>query len=119
MAEIKDRENALIMETTKALLAHGHEVTVLTPVNGEPTYTVGQVVPLKLKSNLSYLPRKWSNMKRRLHKWDWPGFEFYRDQFIKGLRSLNPRPDAVIVFNDLLSQRFVASICPESRSTTA
>src|SRR6185436_11825591 len=100
--------STIIMETARELLAAGHDVTVLTAVNGEPVHRVGNVVPIDARKGerISLLRRKFSGLQNRIRRWDWPRYEFYRDEFTSALSHLDEAPDAVIVFNDLVSQRF-------------
>src|SRR5688500_1202417 len=68
-----------IMQQSKRLLARGHDVAVLTPTNGDPTYDVGRVVPLvtKQRHELSLPRRAVSKIRRNLLRWDWPYYEYY------------------------------------------
>ncbi len=108
--------STIIMETSRELIARGHDVTVLTAVNGEPVHKVGNVVPIDARKGerLSLLERKISGLRQRIHRWDWPRYEYYREEFTAALSRLPSAPDAVIVFNDLVTQRFVEAICPDA-----
>ncbi len=41
--------STVVMNHAKALIARGHEVTVLTVQNDDPIYDVGQVVPIEAR----------------------------------------------------------------------
>jgi len=105
----------VIMQTSRELIARGHRVSVLTPVNGDETYAVGEVFPLETKSraDLAFLERRISSMRGRLGGWDWPYFEFYLQSFLGALGRL--RPDVVVVFNDLVSSEYVKRTLPKAK----
>src|SRR5439155_25749706 len=74
----------IAMEQARQLLNRGHEVTVLTPVNGDPIYPIGNVVPIQVRrrEDLNILQRALSKIRRKLFQWDWPYYEWYRDSFL-------------------------------------
>ena len=104
----------VVMETTRELIAHGHEVTVLTITNDAPTYPVGRVVPLQSRNreSLSFLQRRWSGLRQRFGHWDWPYYEYFMNSYTRALRQLPSRPDVVIVHNDLAAPRFIKQALP-------
>jgi glycosyltransferase involved in cell wall biosynthesis len=106
----------IIMETAKELIALGHEVTVLTKVNDEPIYDVGTVVPIHAPEHedLSTFDRLKCRVLRKLLSWDWPFFGPYKDSFTSKLKSLPKPPDATIVFNDLVSPKFIKAAVPST-----
>ena len=107
----------IIMQTTRELIAKGHQVTVLTPMNGDPVYHVGRVVPLVTKSrdDLSFIRRRLSGLRQRWHRWDWPYFEHYLRSLKRALAELNPPPDAVVLFNDLYTPPAIRSVVRKAR----
>lgn len=107
----------VIRETTQALLAREHEVAVVTIVNQDPTYQVGRVLPLaaRHRGNLSFVQRRWSDLRRKVQHWDWPYYEYYLHAVEKTLRQMQPTPDVVIVHNDLVAPRFIKKILPQTK----
>ncbi|HVT81408.1 MAG TPA: glycosyltransferase, partial [Phycisphaerae bacterium] len=107
----------IIMEVSRALEAAGHRVTVLSRQTRDPQYPVGAVLPLAVHSpeGLSKIRRRFTSLQRRLHRYDWFEYVSYRASFEKALRTLQPAPDAVIVFNDLVSPKYIRRILPNAR----
>ncbi len=107
----------IIMQTARELLARGHKVTVLTPVNGDPLYDVGTVVPIdaRQRHELSLPQRALSRLRHKLNPWDYAYYEYYLGAFRRALKTLTPAPDAVVCFNDLVSPRYVKQILPHAR----
>ena len=106
----------VIMEYSRELLARGHDVTILTPVDEHESYGVGTVIPIRAanRDGLGFVQRRMSGLRRRLRKWDWPFYEHYVRSFQNALRSLPDPPDVVIVHNDLVSPAFVKQIIPNT-----
>jgi glycosyltransferase involved in cell wall biosynthesis len=104
-----------IMQQAKRLIARGHRVSVLTPVNGDPMYEVGEVVPLaaKQRHELSVPTRIVSKVRNRVSRWDWPYYEFYLNSALDALRRLSP--DVVICTNDLRLPRYVRRALPDAK----
>ncbi len=109
--------STVMMYTARELLANGHKVSVLTPMNGDETHHEGEIIPIETKSrnDLSFLQRRISGLRARLGRWDWPYFEYYLRSFTRTLQKLSPAPDAVVLFNDLVSPKYVKRILPKSR----
>jgi glycosyltransferase involved in cell wall biosynthesis len=107
----------VIMQTSRTLLERGHHVHVLTITNGDELYPVGQVTPIEAKrrEDLPRLLRYLSAIRRRLHRWDWPRYESYLGSFTRALRQLTPVPDAVVMFNDLVSPKYVKRVLPKAK----
>ncbi len=107
----------VIMQTARTLIEHGHHVHVLTITNGDELYQVGQVTPIEAKrrEDLPRLLRYLSAIRRRLHRWDWPRYESYLGSFSRALRHLSPVPDAVVMFNDLVSPKYVKRVLPKAK----
>jgi glycosyltransferase involved in cell wall biosynthesis len=102
----------ILMETARELQTAGHQVTVLTATNADPVYPVGTVVPIRNcnRDNLNFLQRRIAAAQRRLHHWDWPYYGHYKSAFTAALRRLSPAPDAIILFNDLVSAKYLRKI---------
>jgi len=111
----------VIMNFARSLLARGCRVSVLTIVNKDPVYPAGNVVPLRhgCRENLSFIQRRISGMRGRLNGWDYPYYEYYRDSFMKELKKLSPAPDAVIVYNDFISLKYVKKALPGTKVVLA
>ncbi len=110
----------IIMETSRALLAAGHAVSILTPATTDPQYPVGNVIPLAItqRNDLSFPQRRFNALRTRLHRWDWPYYHYYKKAYTRALKSLPVAPDALITFNDLITPRYLRSLCPNARIFT-
>jgi glycosyltransferase involved in cell wall biosynthesis len=106
--------STIIMSTARELLARGHRVTVLTIVNKDETYDVGEVIPVphRERNDLSFIQRRISSLRQKMNRWDWPYFEYYLNGVRKKLAALPETPDAVIVFNDLVSPSYIKKVLP-------
>jgi len=106
--------STITMSTARELLARGHRVSVLTKVNGDETYDVGEVIPIRApeRNDLHFLQRRLSSLRQRVSKWDWPYFEHYLRSVRGKLAGLDPAPDAVVVFNDLVSPSYIKRTLP-------
>jgi glycosyltransferase involved in cell wall biosynthesis len=108
--------STIIMSTARELLARDHRVSVLTIVNddGHETYAIGDVIPIRApkRDDLHFLQRRLSSLRRRLSRWDWPYFEHYLRSVRQQLALLSPAPDAVVVFNDLVSPSYLKRTLP-------
>jgi glycosyltransferase involved in cell wall biosynthesis len=109
--------STIIMQTARALEIDGHRVTVLTIKNKDEVYSVGDPVYIETKwrDDLSFGQRRISGLRGKLAGWDWPYFEYYRNSYLKALKAMVPAPDAVVVFNDLVSARYIKQVCPQTR----
>jgi len=112
--------STVIMESSRELIARGHEVTIMTMVNGDPTYDVGTVAPVagRTRDDLSFVQRRWSDVRQRIGKWDWPYYEFFRKSYMRRLQELPRAPDVVIVHNDLAAPRFIRNVLPGTKVMT-
>jgi len=108
--------STIIMSTTRELLGRGHKVSVLTMVGEDETYDVGEVVPIRVpkRDDLHFLQRRLSSLRGRLAGWDWPYFEYYLGSVREKLARLTPAPDAVVVFNDLVSPFYIKQTLPKT-----
>jgi glycosyltransferase involved in cell wall biosynthesis len=109
--------STIIMNTARELLARGHRATVLTIVNKDETYDIGEVIPVpaRQRNDLHFLQRRVSSLRQKLSGWDWPYFEYYLDGVRRKLAALPEAPDAVIVFNDLVSPSYIKKVLPETQ----
>ena len=109
--------STIIMETARELMVRGHDVTVLTITGDDDVYDAGVVIPIRAaaRGNLSFLQRRLSGLRRRIHRWDWPYFEHYAASFSRALKNLSPTPDAVILFNDFISPLYVKKVLAKSQ----
>jgi glycosyltransferase involved in cell wall biosynthesis len=106
-----------IMQKSRRLIARGHRVSVLAVTNGEPTYSVGDFVPLPPagRDNFNFLQRRLAGVRVRLQKWDRRFYEYYMRSFSRALRRMSPRPDAVICHNDFVSPRYIHRAVPQAK----
>ncbi len=104
------------MQQARRLLSRGHEVSVLAGVFDE-TYPVGNVVPIRVeqRDTLHKLQRGVSRLRRMYRGGGWLYYEYYCASFIQSLRRLQPTPKAVVVFNDLLTPKYVKQALPRTK----
>ena len=109
--------STIIMSTARELLKRGQKVSVLTITNGDEMHQVGEVVPVasKKRDDLNFLQRRVSSLRQRLGHWDWPYFEYYLRSVTEKLARLAPAPDAVVVFNDLVSPTYLQRVLPRAK----
>ena len=107
----------ILMQSARGLVEHGHRVSALTPVNGEETYTAGDLVPLVVprRQDLTFFQRALSRLKCRVNQWVWPYYDHYLNSLIAGLKKLDRPPDVLISFNDLVLSHQVRRHFPECR----
>ncbi len=107
----------IIMQSAQALQCRGHEVTVLTITNEDEIYSVGKVIPIdaRRREQIHPLTRKFVALADLVQKWDWPYYLYYLRSFTRALRGLNPQPDVVIVFNDLISPQYIKRAVPNTK----
>ena len=105
----------IIMEMARKLLSRGHRVSIVTSVNGDDIYSIGEILPIAIptRKDMGLLARAVSSLRRRLNGWDWPYYEYYRDATVATVRRL--QPDAVILFNDLVSSKYLRCALPRAR----
>jgi glycosyltransferase involved in cell wall biosynthesis len=106
-----------IMQKARCLIARGHHVTVLSEVNGEPMYPVGEVLPLRAadRDSFNVVQRRLAALRVRLQKWDRRFYEYYKGSFYRALRRMNPPPDAVICHNDFVSPKYIHRAVPNAK----
>lgn len=107
----------IIMQTGRELMARGHKVSILTPTNGDPLYSVGEVVSIdaRQRDRLSLPQRAISRLRHEAWAWDYAYYEYYLASFQKALRRLSPAPDAVVCFNDLVSPWYIRPLLPNAK----
>lgn len=107
----------IIMQTARELIVRGHQVSVLTPINGDPLYDVGTVIPIdaRQRHELSLPQRALSRLRSKTNPWDYAYYEYYLGAFRRALTQLTPAPDAVICFNDLVSPKYIKQVLPQAR----
>jgi glycosyltransferase involved in cell wall biosynthesis len=106
--------STVIAQTSRELVRAGHRVTVLTPVNDDPVYDAGDVVPVvhKRRDDLSFARRRLSRLRQLAGRWDWPFFEHFLASVTRQLPAI--RPDAVVLHNDLYSSPHVRRAVPSA-----
>ena len=107
----------VIMQTTRGLLVSGNQVSVLTTIDENPTYPTGSVVPIQytITKNEGFLPRFVSRVVGKIAGFDWPCFDYFLSSFLNALKRLRPRPDVVVLFNDLASSEYVKRALPHAK----
>lgn len=107
----------IIMQYARNLVARGHQASILTIANQDVLYDVGHVIRFHppIRENLSFLQRRISDFLQRLHQWDYPHYEHYLKNFRRAMKQLSPTPDAVILFNDLVSARYIKRTLPKTK----
>jgi len=109
--------STIIAQTGDELLRRGHDVSILTAINEDPTHNIGRVVPLAVKKrdDLSFIQRRISGVRKRLGRWDWPYFESYLRSVKAALCNNQPQPDVVVLFNDLYTSPVIRKLVPKGR----
>jgi glycosyltransferase involved in cell wall biosynthesis len=89
-------------EMVTELRRRGIATTVITPSDGGPLYEGGRTVAIPYDpSNLRRTP--WSRLLGRVEHWDVGEYRAYVRHCRKAVDSLDPRPDVLILFNDLVT----------------
>jgi glycosyltransferase involved in cell wall biosynthesis len=106
----------IAMQYASEMISRGHKVTVLSPIDENEVYPVGEIIPLHAprRHELTRLQRAISKIQTRLWRWDIAFYRWYRQSFVKALRKL-PRVDAIILFNDLVSPKYLKRAAPHAR----
>jgi glycosyltransferase involved in cell wall biosynthesis len=109
--------STVMMCTARELIARGHKVSVLTPTDNNETYDVGEVFPIETRGrgDLHFFQRRLSGIRNRIWRYDWPYYEYYLRSVRRQLKQLSPQPDAVVVFNDFVSPKYIKRILPRAR----
>jgi len=104
--------STVMMNQARELLLRGHEVFVLTRRCADPVYDVGRIVPIEVKERheLTFPERAISKLRMKVGRWDYAYYQYYRDSFMRALRSIRPSPDVVIVHNDVGSLRHIRRV---------
>lgn len=109
--------STIIMEQARRLIAHGHKVSILTIISKGEAYDVGDVIPIRAKTrdDLNIGQRGISKILHKVFRWDWPYYEYYLSSFTSALKKMNSKPEAIILFNDLISPRYIKKVMPEAK----
>lgn len=104
------------MQQAKNLISLGHEVSILTPVDGNPTYEIGNVIRVdtRQRHELSLTARLLNKLRMRWQHWDWPYYNYYAASVRKELKKLSP--DYAICFNDLHIVSHVKKACASTKT---
>jgi len=107
----------VIRHTAAEFLQSGHQVSVLTTLDGNPTYSVGTVVKIEYKKSEEFavLPRVLSRIRGKLNGFDWPCFDYFLRSVVWGVRSLRTEPEVIIIYNDLASSEFLRRVIPRAK----
>jgi len=107
----------VMMQYARNLLALGHRVTVLTAVNGDEVYPVGDVVPIRNgnRKTINAVQSRVSALRQRIESWDYPHYEYYIRSFKAALRRLLPMPDVVLIHNDFVAPRHIKKALPRTK----
>ena len=105
------------MQYAREFIRRGHRVSVLSPMNADPQYPIGEVVPLDSpqRHELNLVQRVWSRCLTRFHHWDMAYYKWYQKSLLRQLRCLSGPPDAVLLHNDLVSPKYVKKAIPTAR----
>jgi glycosyltransferase involved in cell wall biosynthesis len=104
------------MQKARRLIARGHEVTILAPASEDEMYAVGNVVTIysPTRDSLGVIRRGLSHYRRKFMRWDWLYYEYYLASVRRAIRRMEKLPDAVLVFNDLITPRHVKRLLPRA-----
>ena len=107
----------IVMQSAKQLIKRHHQVTILTPVNKDEVYTVGNVVRIEspTRDDLPAVPRKIAALRSQMEGWDWPYYQYYLNSFTAAIKAMHPAPGIVIAFNDLVSPRYIHEAAPAAK----
>ncbi|MEZ0265138.1 MAG: glycosyltransferase family 4 protein [Phycisphaerae bacterium] len=107
----------VIMNQARELTARGHDVSVLTITDGNPVYDIGRVIRIAApqRHELSIPQRLVCKLKRAVLPWDYPYYGYYRASVVGALARMRPRPDVVVVHNDLVSPIHMRRLMPDTR----
>jgi glycosyltransferase involved in cell wall biosynthesis len=108
----------ILMQSARQLIAQGHDVIVMSPDKGDPKYDVGTVIKVESPDRLEVHPlfRKFAVLKFYALGWDYAYYHYYLKSFKAELKKLSPPPDIVIVFNDLVSPRYIKQAVPTAKT---
>ncbi len=108
----------ILMQSAKQLIALGHDVTILSPLNGNEVYPVGRVIEVdsRVRDDLKRGFRSLVSLHSWMMGWDWAYYRYYLKSFMACLRDMKPAPDIVIVFNDLVSPKYIKRVVPTAKT---
>ena len=109
--------STIIAEMTRVLEQRGHEVSVMTRMDGTGNHPHGHVLPLSPcgAEDLNFWQRQIHKVHWRLHRWDWPYLAHYRRAVRQAAERMTATPEVVVLFNDLLSPVFLKELFPHAR----
>ena len=107
--------STIIMETAGELIRAGHEVTVITPDDGGSVYDVGAVIRIGTTRPPNFWRRRLEAARSRMRGWDWPFYGPYLRAVRDALGRLPRPPEAIVMFNDLVSPVHIRRCVPAAR----
>jgi glycosyltransferase involved in cell wall biosynthesis len=109
--------STIMMQHAKHYAAAGHRVTILTCVNNDEVYQVGDVVQIQSprRENLTLAQRALSKVRRKVDRWDYDYYEHYVGSFTRAICGLDSAPDVVICYNDLHAPKFLRRLLPNAK----
>ena len=99
------------MNVAQELTEQGHNVDIITPDDGQPSYPVGNVHFISL-SQSGAMRGLLMHFQARFMEWDSPEYGQYWSRVKRVLANL--RPDAVVLANDIESAPLVKRVQPET-----
>ena len=108
--------STIIMTCSRQLIDQGHSVTVITRTNSDETYQVGSVIALEPcgREDLNFIQRRLSSLSWRINSWDYPFYDYYCTAVKRALQHAD-RPDAFVLFNDLVTSKALRALIPEAK----
>jgi glycosyltransferase involved in cell wall biosynthesis len=106
----------IAMQYAREMISRGHKVTVLSPVDENEVYAVGDMVPLHApkRHELTRFQRAVSKIQTQFCQWDAAFYRWYKKSFMTALRKL-PSTDAIVLFNDFVSPKYLKRAAPGAR----
>jgi glycosyltransferase involved in cell wall biosynthesis len=89
-------------ETVSELRSRGIETTVITPTDGGPLYEGGRTIALPYNP-ADQRRTLFSRVVGRFERWDVRNYRAYVRACRNALRTLDPKPDVLVLFNDLVT----------------
>lgn len=89
-------------ETVTELQSRGIETTVVTPTDGGPLYEGGRIIAIPYDP-ADRTRTLFSRVVGRIERWDVANYRAYVRACRHAVRSLDPAPDVLILFNDLVT----------------
>ena len=104
----------VIMESSRELERRGHRISVVTRVDGAPTYDVGDIVKMEVfgRSDLNIVKRLASRVEVKARRWQRPYYRYHFREIVRAIQSLESPPDAIIVHNDVVAPYLLKQVLP-------